>query len=458
MMLDDATDRALTAAATAATAYLAGLDCAPVAATASLAELRARLDVGLADRGVDAARVVTDLVAATAGGLNGIAGGRLFAWVNGGALPAALATDWLVSAWDQNAGLTAVSPAASVVEEIAGAWLKDILGLPAAASFALTTGCQMAHATGLAAARHAVLARAGWDVEADGLAGAPRIAVLANDQRHLSVDRALRLLGLGTNALVPVATGDDGRITADTLDAALAAVASRPVIVVLNAGDLNIGGCDDFAALIPRAHAAGAWVHVDGAFGLWARASRTQQHLVAGVEAADSWASDAHKWLNTPYDCGLAFVADAAAHRAAMTVSASYMPVDSDAREAIDWTPEWSRRARGFTVYAALRELGRDGVAALVDRCCAHAAALAHGIAALPGAELIGGPGMNQALISFGDATDAVVARINAGGEAFFGATTWRGRRAMRVCVINWRTTDADIARAVAAVKGALPG
>ena len=454
--MTDATTRALDTAASAAKTYLAGLDTAPVGATATLAELRARLDVGMADIGVAAEQVVADLVAATAGGLNGIAGGRLFAWVNGGALPAALATDWLVSAWDQNAGLTAVSPAASAVEEIAGAWLKDVLDLPRHASFALTTGCQMAHVTCLAAARHAILARVGWNVEADGLAGAPPIVVLANDQRHSSIDRALRLLGIGTKALVPLSTGDDGRIAPDTLDAALTAVAGRPTIVALNAADLNIGGCDDFVALIPRAHAADAWVHVDGAFGLWARASPAHRHLVAGVEAADSWASDAHKWLNTPYDCGLAFVADAAAHRASMTVSASYLPVDADAREALDWTPEWSRRARGFVVYAALRELGRDGVAALVDRCCAQAATLAHGIAALPGAVLIGGPGLNQALISFGDATDAVIARVNAGGEAFFGATTWRGRRAMRVCVINWRTTDADIARAVAAVAAAI--
>ncbi len=454
--MTDATIRALDVAATAAKAYLAALDTTPVGATATLAELRSRLDVGMADTGVAAERVVADLVAATAGGLNGIAGGRLFAWVNGGALPAALATDWLVSAWDQNAGLTAVSPAASVVEEIAGAWLKDVLDLPATASFALTTGCQMAHATCLAAARHAVLARAGWDVEADGLAGAPRIAVLTNDQRHLSVDRALRLLGIGTRALVPLATGVDGRVTVDALDAALAAAAGGPAIVVLNAADLNIGGCDDFAALIPRARAAGAWVHIDGAFGLWARASPAQRHHVAGVETADSWASDAHKWLNTPYDCGLAFVADAAAHRAAMTVSASYMPVDADAREAVDWTPEWSRRARGFTVYAALRELGRDGVAALIDRCCAHAAALAHGIAALPGATLLAGPGLNQALVSFGDATDAVIARINAGGEAMFGGTTWRGQRAMRISVVNWRTSDADVARTIAAVAAVL--
>ena len=454
--MTDTTTRALDTAVAAAKAYLAGLDTAPVAARATVAELRARVGGPLGADGIPAEQVVADLVAAVDGGLNSIAGGRLFAWVNGGALPAALAADWLTSAWDQNAGLTAVSPAASVVEEVAGGWLKDVLGLPVHASFALTTGCQMAHATGLAAARHRVLAARGWDVEADGLAGAPPIVVVVNDQRHLSIDRALRLLGIGTRAMVPVTTDSDGRIAPAALAAALRGVGDNPAIVCLNAADLNIGACDDFATLIPIAHAAGAWVHVDGAFGLWARASPVHAHLVAGVEAADSWATDAHKWLNTPYDCGLAFVADAAAHRAAMTVSASYMPVNGDAREAVDWTPEWSRRARGFAVYAALRELGRDGIAAIIDRCCAHAAALAHGIAALPGATLLAGPGLNQALIGFGDATDAVIARINAGGEAMFGATTWRGQRAMRISVVNWRTSDADIARTIAAVAAVL--
>ena len=450
------TIRALDAAATAAKAYITGLDAAPVAATVSLVALRARLDSGLGDTGTAADEVVKDLVVAVEGGITGSAGGRFFAWVIGGTLPSALAADWLAATRDQNAGLTACSPAASAVEEIAGKWLKDVLDLPASASFALTSGCQMAHATCLAAARHRLLAERGWDVEADGLAGGPPIMLIANDQRHLSIDRALRLLGIGTKALVPVATGDDGRILLPAFDAALAAAGDRPVIVALNAADLNIGSCDDFVTLIPRAKAAGAWVHIDGAFGLWAKASPRHRAVVAGVERAESWATDAHKWLNTPYDCGIAVVADPAAHRAAMTVSASYMPVDGEAREAVDWNPEWSRRARGFAVYAALRELGRDGIAALVDRCCAHAATLAHGIAALPGARLIGGPGLNQALISFGDATDAVIARINASGEAMFGATTWRGQRAMRICVINWRTTDADIARAIAAVAAAL--
>ncbi|MBV8971598.1 MAG: aspartate aminotransferase family protein [Sphingomonadaceae bacterium] len=452
--MTDAT-AALDRAAAAAKAFLAGLDTAPAAAPATLAAMRARLGGPLGAEGVPADKVIDDLIAGVEGGINGSAGGRHFAWVIGGTLPASLAADWLTSAWDQNAGLTACAPAASVVEEIAGGWLKDVLGLPASASFALVTGCQMAHATCLAAARHAVLARAGWDVAADGLFGAPPITVLANGERHASVDRALRLLGFGNCSLVALAVGDDGRVAPDTLAAALAA-APGPVIVSLAAGDLNTGACDDFAALVPLAKAAGAWVHVDGAFGLWARASARHREAVAGIELADSWASDAHKWLNTPYDCGLAFVADPVAHRAAMTVSTSYMPVAADAREAVDWTPEWSRRARGFAVYAALRELGRDGIAAMIDRCCDHAAALAHGIGALPGAELLAGPGLNQALVSFGGATDAVIARINAGGEAMFGGTTWRGRRAMRISVSSWRTTEADVARTIAAVKAVL--
>ncbi|TRW17427.1 pyridoxal phosphate-dependent decarboxylase family protein [Glacieibacterium frigidum] len=460
-MTDDSSWRAMERAVAAARVYIDGLDSAPVGATVDLATLRARLDTGLPATGVAPDRVIDELVAATEGGHNASTGGRFFAWVIGGALPAALAADWLTAAWDENAGMYSCAPAASVAEEVAGAWLKDVLGLPASASFALTTGCQMAHVTALAAARHALLAARGWDVEADGLNGAPPIAVLANAQRHHSLDRALRLLGIGSRAVVPLATGDDDRVRPETLAAALAERGGLPTIVALNAADLNIGACDDFATLIPIARAAGAWVHVDGAFGLWAAASPRLRAHVAGVELADSWATDAHKWLNTPYDCGIAVVRDAAAHRAAMTVSASYLVVDGGARDAIDWTPEFSRRGRGYIVYAALRELGRDGLAALFDRCCDHAAALAHGVAALPGAALVGGPGLNQALVRFtgadgADCTDAVIARVNAGGEAFFSGTLYRGRRAMRISVCNWRTSDADVARAVAAVAAAL--
>ena len=456
---------ALSRAHAHAVRYLETLDTRPVAATIGLQDLRDRLGVPLARAGTPAGDVIDELVTATAGGHLGSAGGRFFAWVIGGALPSALAADWLASTWDENAALYACGPASAVVEEIAGEWLKDVLDLPREASFAFTSGCQLAHMTCLAAARHAVLKRVGWDVEADGLNGSPPIRVLANDQRHGSIERALRYLGLGTRALHALPTGVDGRLAPRTLHEALAA-AGGPTILVLNAADLNLGTFDPFAELIPIARAAGAWVHVDGAFGLWARASARQRHLVEGVELADSWATDAHKWLNTPQDSGLAFVRDRDAHRAAMTLSASYLTPGDGARDQIDWTPEWSRRARGFPVYAALRELGRDGVADLIDRCCAHARALAMGIATLPGAELVASPTLNQALVRFpadggGDAahdlrTDAVIAAINATGEAFFSGTTWQGRRAMRISVCNWRTTAADVDRTVRAVASVL--
>ncbi len=447
-----------------ATAWLDGLDARPVAATADLATLRARLGGPLPDAGTGAPQVIDDLVAATEGGHLGSAGGRFFAWVIGGSLPAALAADWLTSAWDQNAALYACGPAAAVVEEVAGAWLVEALGLPREASFAFTTGCQLAHVTCLAAARHAVLARAGWDVGADGLCGAPPVRVLTSEHRHGSIDRAVRFLGLGTRSLEALPTDADGRVAPAGLERALARRAG-PTVVVLDAADLNVAAFDPFAELVPLARAAGAWVHVDGAFGLFARASRAKRHLVAGVEAADSWAADGHKWLNVPFDCGLAVVRDAASHRAAMTVSAAYIAPANEARDQIDWNPEWSRRGRGFAVYAALRELGRDGLEALIDRTCAHCHALVTGVGGLPGAEVVWAPRLNQGLVRFraphADAsaedhdrhTDAVIAAVNATGEAFFSGTTWRGRRAMRVSVVNWRTTDADVARTVAAVR-----
>ena len=410
--------------------------------------------------------MIDELVAATEGGQLGSASGRFFAWVIGGALPSALAADWLASTWDVNATIYACGPAAAVVEEVAGAWVKDVLDLPRDASFAFTTGCQLAHTTCLAAARHAVLKGAGWDVEADGLVGAPAIRVLATEQRHGSIERALRLLGVGTRALQPLPTGDDGRLAHSAMREALAA-GSGPTIVILDAADLNVGACDPFSELIPLAQAAGAWVHIDGAFGLWARASRNHRHLVEGVQLADSWATDAHKWLNTPQDSGIALVRDRVAHKAAMTVTASYIAADGDARDAIDWTPDWTRRARGYAVYAALRELGRDGLADLIDRSCRHAKALARGIGALPGAELVVAPTLNQGLVRFLDPaarnendhdrrTDTVIQAVNAEGTAFFSGTTWRGRRAMRISVVNWRTKEDDVARTIEAFASVL--
>ena len=447
--------------------YLKTLEQRSVGATASLEQLRERLGGELGQQGLAPDRVINELIAATKGGHLGSAGGRFFAWVIGGSLESALAADWLTSAWDQNAGLYACGPAAAVVEEIAGAWLIDLLGLPAHASFAFTTGCQLAHVTALAAARYAVLRDAGWDVNADGLSGAPRVAIVVSELRHGSVDRALRLLGYGTNELVILQVDDSGCIAPARLADALTGHRG-PAIVVLGAADLNIGAFDPFATLIPIAKAAGAWVHVDGAFGLIARASPAKRHLLAGVELADSWATDGHKWLNVPFDNGIAVVRDRAAHRAAMTVNADYIAAEQRARDQIHWNPEWSRRGRGFAIYGALRELGRDGLAQLIDRSCDHAAALVSGIGGLPGAEVVWRPTLNQGLVRFRDCsaaasdanhdgrTDAVIAAINATGEAFFSGTTWRGRRAMRVSVVNWRTSEDDVARAIAAVARVL--
>ncbi len=440
--------------------WLDGLETRPVYAPASLDELRNSLGRPTPEQSLPAAQVVDELARDAERGLHGSQGGRFFGWVIGGGLPAAIGADWLTSVWDQNACLHASGPAAAVVEEVAGAWLKDLFGLPAEASFAFVTGCQMAHVTGLAAARHAVLRDRGWNVERQGLAGAPPIRVLSNPDRHASVDIALRILGIGTDALEPLEMDDNRQVTAQGLQARLAEN-DTPTIVILQAGELNLAAFDPFTALCPIARAAGAWVHVDGAFGLWARVSSAHRHLAQGIELADSWTTDGHKYLNVPYDSGLAFVRDAEAHRAAMAMTTSYLPSGGGlARDPFDWNPELSRRARGFAVYAAIRELGREGLADLVQRTCRQARALAEGIGALPGAELVMVSDLNQALVRFGDdtQTDAVIAAINASGEALFGGVTWRGRRCMRISVSNWRTSEADIARTIDAVRRAITG
>ncbi|MES2015406.1 MAG: pyridoxal-dependent decarboxylase [Pseudomonadota bacterium] len=448
--------------------HLDSLDSAAVAASATLATLRERLDKPLNGESMAAEDVIDDLVRDTAGGITGNAGGRFFGWVIGGSLPAALAADWLTSAWDQNAASFSCAPAEAVIEEVCGAWLKDLLGLPAQASFALTSGCQMAHVTALAAARNALLVKRGWDVERDGLGGAPRIRVLSSDQYHGSITRATRLLGMGTGAVIGLPVNAAGQLDAATLESALLDAPGQPTIVLLQAGDLNIGAYDSFADLIPLAHKHGAWVHVDGAFGLWANASARHKHLLTGVEQADSWATDGHKWLNVPYDSGFAFVADPEPHRKAMSYEASYITHNDQVREQKDWNPDWSRRGRGVAAYAALRQLGRDGVASLVERCCAHAHAIVIGIAALPGAELVWEPVINQGLVRFidlrpgaGDAdhdtwTDAVTDAVVASGEAFFSNSTWRGKRCMRVSVCNWQTSASDVERTIAAVAKVL--
>ncbi|HSL55356.1 MAG TPA: pyridoxal-dependent decarboxylase [Pyrinomonadaceae bacterium] len=465
---DDPSLSVLALAQREAFSFLANLDHAPVGATVDVETLRKQLSKPLADSSLPPEQVITELVADAGGGLLGSAGGRFFGWVIGGSLPAALAADWLTAAWDQNAALYATSPAAAVVEEVAGTWLKDVLRLPAHASFALVSGCQMAHATCLAAARHALLAQRDWDVEQRGLYGAPPIRILTSSQRHGSFERAVRLLGLGRGQVVCLTSDDNDRLEPAALQRALEADPSAPTIVLLQAGDINIGAFDDFERLVPLAKRYGAWVHVDGAFGLWAAASPRYRQLVKGVEAADSWATDGHKWLNVPFDCGYAFIAHMDAHRASMSHRASYLTHHEDARDEMDWNPEWSRRSRGFSTYAALRQLGRDGVAALIDRCCRHAHEIVTGIGRLAGAELLWEPTINQGLVRFLDPspgateqdhdrrTEKVMSAIVASGEAFFGGTTWRGKRAMRVSVCNWRTSDEDVRRSIEAVARVL--
>ncbi len=460
--------KTLESAYTRAISHLENLDQSSVAATADVDTLRARLAKPLTPEGVPPHVVLEELVRDVDGGLLGSAGGRFFGWVIGGVLPAALATDWLTSAWQQNAALYACSPAAAVVEEVVGDWLKDILRLPGHASFALVTGCQMAHVTCLAAARHALLGKLGWDVESQGLYGAPPIRILSSSERHGSFERAVRLLGLGTSQIQLLPVDDHGRLIPTALEEELRKDPQLPALVLLQAGDINIGAYDSFEELIPIAKRYNAWVHVDGAFGLWAGASERLRPLVQGVQNADSWATDGHKWLNVPFDCGFAFVADSESHRASLASSAAYITHAANARDQMDWNPEWSRRSRCFPAYAALRQLGRDGVAELVNRCCKHAHSLVTRIGQLQGAEVLWEPTINQGLVRFVDSrpgatnedhdrrTDEVIAAILRSGEAFFGGTTWRGRRAMRISVCNWQTSEAEVLRVVQAIKGVL--
>jgi glutamate/tyrosine decarboxylase-like PLP-dependent enzyme len=438
--------------------FVESLDERPVWPSATVDELRSALGGDLPEDPRDPLDVIETLAASVEPGAVAIPSGRYFGFVIGGALPAGLAADWLTSAWDQNAGLVVCGPAAAVVEEIAGSWVKDLLGIPATASFAFVTGCQMAHTTCLAAARHGVLERSGWDVEERGLAGAPRIRVVAGARRHATIDRSLRLLGLGSGSVVEVPSDDQGRMRVDGLAATLQA-GSGPTIVCAQVGEVNTGSIDAIPEIADLVEQAGGWLHIDGAFGLWAAASPALRHLVAGAERADSWATDAHKWLNVPYDSGIAFVARPGSHRAAMAVQAAYLVQDAEAaRDQMDWTPEFSRRARGFAVYATLRALGRSGVADLVERSCARARQFAVAIAALPGCSVLNDVVLNQVLFRFTDdeATRAVLASVQASGEAWMSGTVWDGRAAIRLSVSNWRTSEEDIRRTVAAFETAL--
>jgi glutamate/tyrosine decarboxylase-like PLP-dependent enzyme len=455
--------RALEIAAARARAFLDGLPTRPVGRPADVKALRERLDGPLPDEGEDPSAVLDALAAGADPGIVASAGPRYFGFVVGGSLPAALAADWLTSAWDQNAVLHVLSPAASVVEEVAGRWLLDLLGLPAEASIGLVTGVTMANFTGLAAARHEVLRRAGWDVEAHGLQGAPPVTVVVGDEAHATLFAALRYLGLGEQRALRVPADGQGRMQPRALAAALARL-DGPTIVCAQAGNVNSGAFDPVEEIAEAAHRRAAWLHVDGAFGLWAAAAPALRHLVAGVAQADSWALDAHKWLNVPYDCGIAATAHPEAHYAATRKYAPYLVrAPEAARDPSDWTPETSRRAHGFTVYAALRALGRRGVADLVTRSCAQAHELATRLRAERGVEILNEVVLNQILVRFtpsdeGDAdqfTRRVIARVQQDGTCWAGGTVWHGMAAMRLSLSGWSTTDDDVVRSAEAILAA---
>ncbi len=448
--------------------FLSSLDERPVHATATRDELLAALGGPLPRDGQAPTDVIEHLARAADAGTVGIAGPRYFGFVIGGSLPAALAADWLTSTWDQNAGIFATGPAASVVEEVVGSWLVDLFGLPAGTSVGLTTGCQMAHVTCLAAARHAVLGRVGWDVQANGLQGGPAISVIVGSETHATIPSALQFLGLGRAGAIQVECDEEGRMRLDALAAALP-TAGTPLIVSLQAGNVNTGSFDpiDPAIKLIRERCPDAWIHIDGAFGLWAAADPTRRHLLAGHDGADSWATDGHKWLNVPYDSGFAFVRDPEAHSGAMSPpSAAYIEYGTAERDNFRWVPEYSRRARGFPAYAALRSLGADGVAALIDRCCTYAVRMADALRdAGDGIEIVNDVVLDQVLVRFpaadgdptatDDRTRRIIQAVQDDGTCWLGGTVWHGTAAMRVSIVNWATSEADIDRSAAAIIAA---
>lgn len=438
--------------------YVESLARRAVAAPMDQETLATALGGPLGDGPVDPLTVVEELAQGVDPGLVATSGGRFFGFVEGGILPAALAADWLTATWDQNPGLHVLSPAAAAVEEITAGWLLDLLGLPSTASLGFTTGAQMANFAGLAAARHDVLEKAGWDVEADGLTGAPPVAVLVGAERHVTIGRAVRFLGMGERTMVVVAADSQGRMDPDALRRTLGDV-QGPSIVCAQAGNVNTGAFDPLREIAESCRDHGTWLHVDGAFGLWAAASPARRHLVDGVELADSWATDGHKWLNVPYDSGFVACAHPESHRTAMALRAPYLVRGTDgARDGSDWTPESSRRARAFAVWVALRSLGREGVAALVDRCCDHATRFAETLSAIEDLEVLNDVVLNQVLVRVGDndtRTKTAAAIVQSGGEAWLGDTVWRDKAALRISVSDHATTTADVDRAIAAITAA---
>lgn len=437
--------------------FLESLPHRHVGATGSIEELRAAFGGPLPEQGEAPLEVVERLVRAADPGLMAMPGPRYFGFVIGGHLPAALAADWLTSTWDQNATLYATAPANSVAEEAAAGWLLEVLDLPRAASVGFTTGCLMASFTALAAARHAVLAKRGWDVETRGLFGAPEIDVVIGAEAHVTIHAALQMLGLGRERVRKVPSDDQGRMEAAALRAVLAGCAG-PLIVCAQAGNVNSGAfdpLDEIADAVRERPRGDAWLHIDGAFGLWAKASPALAPLARGAERADSWATDGHKWLNVPYDSGIVIVNDPESHRAAMTIAAPYLvQTGGRERDPFDYVPEFSRRARGFTVWAALRSLGRQGTADLVDRCCALARRFAEILRQEPGVEVLNDVVLNQVLVRFtsDERTRDVIARVQEDGTCWLGGTTWNGQAAMRISVSNWSTTEEDVERSAEAI------
>ena len=457
-MTDDDGNALLARAAQHGQDYLAAVAGRPVAASATSEELRSALGGTLGTAGTEAAAVIDALAAAAETGTLASQGPRYFGFVIGGSLPVATAADWLVSSWDQNSAVYAMSPLVSVVEDITAGWMRDLLELPDHCGVGFVTGCQMASFTALAAARHDVLRRAGWDVEADGLTGAPAIDLLVSEESHYTITMALRLLGLGAGRARRVPTDAQGRMLAPEL-ARMLGESTGPCIVCAQAGNVNTGAFDPIEEISTLCRARGAWLHVDGAFGLWARTSPSLAPLAAGIQRADSIATDGHKWLNVPYDCGIVFCAHPEAQRAAMSLAAAYIVSDAHERDPHEFVPEESRRARAVPVYAVLRSLGRDGLRALVERNCSQAKRMAERLGADPAVRILNDVVLNQVLVRFEDPhwdadalTRAVIAGVQQEGTCWLGGTVWHGMAAMRISISNWSTTEQDIDRSADAI------
>lgn len=442
------TEELLVSAQRRACRYLSDIATRSVAPSDEAVAALSTLDEPLPTARGDAAQTLALLDEVVGPATLGIAGRRFFGFVIGGSLPVTVAANWLATAWDQNVSLYKPTPGVARLEEVAQRWLVDVLELPAGTAVGFVTGATVANFTALAAARNAVLKRVGWNVEANGLFGAPPITVVTGAEVHPTLLKSLGMLGLGRSRVVRAAVDGQGCMRADALPEI-----TGPAIVCLQAGNLNTGAFDPFVPLIERAHASGAWVHVDGAFGLWARATPSLRHLAAGLELADSWATDAHKWLNVPYDSGLAFVRDPHSLQPAMAITAEYLPTESERRNPSDFTPELSRRARGVEVWAALRSLGREGLAEMFDRNCRQARRFAQGLAAA-GYEILNEVVLNQVLVSFGtpERTREVIEKIQRDGTCWCGITVWQGRTAMRISVCSWATTDEDVERSLEAM------